>query len=35
LLKWWLENKMVYSPEQMDEMFKKLTMSGIETLKTK
>jgi AcrR family transcriptional regulator len=30
LLKWWLENKMVYSPEQMDEIFKKLTMTGIE-----
>src|SRR5512138_1105368 len=24
LLKWWLENKRMYSPEQMDEMFKKL-----------
>jgi AcrR family transcriptional regulator len=30
LLKWWLENKMIYSPDQMDEIFKKLTMSGIE-----
>ena len=30
LLKWWLENKMPYSPEQMDEIFKKLTLSGIE-----
>lgn len=30
LLRWWLENKMVYSPEQMDDMFKKLTVSGIE-----
>src|SRR5512138_1914664 len=29
LLKWWLENKRVYSPEQMDEIFKKLTLSGI------
>ena len=29
LLKWWLENKMVYSPEQMDDIFKKLTMTGI------
>jgi AcrR family transcriptional regulator len=35
LLKWWLENKMVYPPEQMDAMFKKLTMAGIETLQTK
>src|SRR5215208_6055596 len=30
LLKWWLENKMIYSPEQMDEIFKKLALSGIE-----
>ena len=30
LLRWWLENKMVYSPEQMDDIFKKLTMTGIE-----
>lgn len=30
LLKWWLENKMVYSPEQMDEIFKKLTLAGME-----
>lgn len=29
LLKWWLENKRVYSPEQMDEIFRKLTLSGI------
>lgn len=35
LLKWWLENKMIYSPEQMDIMFKKLTIAGIETLQTK
>jgi len=35
LLKWWLENKMVYSPEEMDAMFKKLTMAGIETIQTK
>ena len=35
LLKWWLENKMIYSPEEMDSMFKKLTMAGIETIKTK
>ena len=31
LLKWWLENKRMYSPEQMDEMFKKLTMPTLET----
>jgi len=35
LLKWWLENKMIYSPEEMDQMFKKLTMAGIEKMKTK
>jgi len=35
LLKWWLENKMVYSPEQMDDYFKKLTMMGIEAQKVK
>lgn len=29
LLKWWLENKMIYSAEQMDGIFKKLTMPGI------
>jgi AcrR family transcriptional regulator len=30
LLKWWLDNKMIYSPEQMDEIFQKLTLPGIE-----
>jgi AcrR family transcriptional regulator len=35
LLKWWLENKMVHSPEEMDGMFKKLTIAGIESLQTK
>lgn len=30
LLKWWLENKMTYSPEEMDEMFRKLAVSGID-----
>ena len=30
LVKWWLDNKMIYSPEQMDEMFQKLTLPGIE-----
>jgi AcrR family transcriptional regulator len=34
LLKWWLENKMIYSPEEIHTMFKKLTMAGIETMKT-
>ena len=35
LLRWWLENKMIYSPEQMDELFKKLTMTGIEAQEVK
>ena len=30
LLQWWLENKMIYSPEEMDKIFRKLTMAGIE-----
>ncbi|MEW5939575.1 MAG: TetR/AcrR family transcriptional regulator [Chloroflexota bacterium] len=29
LLKWWLDNKMTYSPEQMDEMFRKLALPGV------
>ena len=29
LLKWWLENKEKQTPEQMNEMFKKLILSGI------
>jgi AcrR family transcriptional regulator len=33
LLKWWLENKMTYSPEEMDKIFKKLTIAGIEKIK--
>ena len=32
LMKWWLENKRVYSPEEMDNMFKKLTLTGIEKM---
>ena len=35
LLKWWLENKKMYSPEQMDEMFKKLAITGLEAQTTK
>jgi AcrR family transcriptional regulator len=35
LLKWWLENKMIYSPEEMDTMFRKLILAGIESEKTK
>ena len=31
LLKWWLENKMIYSAEQMDQMFKDLILPGIES----
>lgn len=31
LLKWWLENKMTYSPQEMDKIFKKLTLSGLAT----
>jgi hypothetical protein len=30
LLQWWLDNKMVYPPEQMDAIFKKLTLPGME-----
>jgi AcrR family transcriptional regulator len=33
LLKWWLENKMIYSPEEMDKIFKKLIMARIEKTK--
>jgi hypothetical protein len=28
LLKWYMENKMVYSPEQMDQYFRQLVMPG-------
>jgi len=35
LLKWWLENKMIYSPEEMDKIFKSLTISGIRPQKIK
>jgi AcrR family transcriptional regulator len=30
LLQWWLENKMVYSPEEMDKIFKQLIMASLE-----
>src|SRR6266508_1243146 len=33
LLKWCLENKMIYSPEEMDKIFQNLTMAGIENNK--
>ncbi len=29
LLKWWLENKRIQSPEQMNEFFMKVTLPGI------
>jgi AcrR family transcriptional regulator len=29
LLKWWLDNKMPYPPEQMDEVFQNLMMPGV------
>jgi AcrR family transcriptional regulator len=29
LLLWWLERKMPYPPERMDEMFQQLVMSGV------
>ena len=29
ILKWWLENKMPYSPERMDEIFQQLVMPGV------
>jgi AcrR family transcriptional regulator len=32
LLKWWLDQKMPYTPEQMDEMFQQLTMTKIREL---
>ncbi len=31
LLKWWLDNKMPYSPQRMDEVFQQLSMSGVQT----
>jgi hypothetical protein len=30
LLKWWLENKRIYSPEQINEFFLKVTLPGIQ-----
>jgi AcrR family transcriptional regulator len=29
MIKWWLDNKMMYSPEQMDKIFQKLALPGI------
>jgi AcrR family transcriptional regulator len=31
LLKWWLDNKMPYTPERMNEIFQQLMMQGIRT----
>jgi AcrR family transcriptional regulator len=31
LLKWWLDNKMPYTPERMNEIFQQLMMQGIQT----
>ena len=35
VLKWWLDNKMMYSPEQIDEMFRKLALPGIAQITSK
>lgn len=32
LVRWWLENKMAYSPEEMDAMFRKLAFEGVKAL---
>ena len=32
LLKWWLDNKMPYSPEYMDEIFQQLGMSSVRNI---
>ena len=32
MLRWWMDNKMTYTPEQMDEMFRKLALPGIDSL---
>jgi AcrR family transcriptional regulator len=29
LLKWWLENKPIYSPEQIDDIFQRLTLQAV------
>ena len=34
IMAWWLDNKMPYTPEEMDEMYQKLTMRGLESLIT-
>ncbi len=32
LLKWWLDNKMPYTPERMEEIFQQLVAPGIQTM---
>jgi AcrR family transcriptional regulator len=32
MLKWWLDNKMPYSPERMNEIFQQLVMPGVRTV---
>ncbi|HNB54135.1 MAG TPA: TetR/AcrR family transcriptional regulator [Anaerolineales bacterium] len=32
LVQWWLDNKMVYSPEEIDMMFRKLAFEGMKRL---
>jgi AcrR family transcriptional regulator len=34
LITWWLDNNMPYTPEEMDAMFQKLVMKGLESLMT-
>lgn len=34
LLKWWLDNKMPYTPERMDEMFRRLVTPGVDAALT-
>lgn len=35
LLRWWLENKMIYPPADMDMMFKRMIVSGLGTIEAK
>jgi len=32
LVRWWLDHQMVYSPEEMDAMFRKLAFEGVKAL---
>jgi hypothetical protein len=32
LLNWWIKNKMPYSPEEMQEMFDRVIMPGIQKI---